>query len=240
MIPLTCAGFLFYIYTKFTASTTKKPIILDLNLVFHQNYISKRTSEGLKVESPTATILDDCQLWQEFQAGSETAFSRIYRLHAALLYSYGIKLVKDKELIKDCIQDLFIEIWNTKHRLGSVKNIKSYLFKSIRRKLIAASIKNRKRLNQSINFSNLKIISAPSEEWRLIEEQTSDEKQVKLEEALDHLTQRQREIIHLKFFSRLSYAEISETMDMSMKGTYKLMGRSINFLRDYMSNTTME
>ncbi len=134
---------LFYIYKKLTASTTKKPVSLDLNLAFPQNYIPKRTSDEHIHRTSYLTISDDCQLWQEFQQGSETAFSRIYRLHASLLYGYGMKLVKDKELIKDCIQDLFIEMWNTKNRLGSVKNIKSYLFKSIRRKLIAAAIKNR-------------------------------------------------------------------------------------------------
>ncbi len=213
---------------------------MDLNFVFHQNYIPKRTREELRVESPTTKILNDFQLWKEFQAGSETAFSKIYHLHAALLYSYGVKLVKDKELIKDCIQDLFVEIWNAKHRLGSVKNIKSYLFKSVRRKLIAETIKNRKNRDHSIILPNLKIISTPSEEWKLIEKQSSDEKQVKLKEALNHLTQRQREIIHLKYFSRLDYSEISETMGLSMKGTYKLMGRSIIFLRRYMSNTSIE
>ncbi|WP_373517963.1 RNA polymerase sigma factor [Pricia sp.] len=208
---------------------------MDLNFVIHQNFTPKRTIEELKVKSPTAKILDDSQLWHEFQAGDEIAFSSIYRLHAPLLYSYGMKLVKDKELIKDCIQDLYIELWNTKHRLGSVKNIKSYLHKSIRRKLIATAIKNRKKLGRSIKFPDYKIIPAPSEEFKLIEEQINDEKQDKLKEALNHLTQKQREIIHLKFFSRLDYSEISETMGISMKGTYKLMGRSINYLRNYMS-----
>lgn len=208
---------------------------MDLNFVFHQNYIPKRTKEEVKVASRTTKTLDDSELWKEFQAGSEIAFSRIYRLHAPLLYGYGMKLIKDKELIKDCIQDLYIEIWNTKQRLGSVKNIKSYLLKSIRRKLIAAAIKNRKVLDRSVKFPDYKIIFAPSEEYKLTEEQASHEKHLKLREALNHLTQRQREIIHLKFFSRLDYEEISETMGISMKGTYKLMGRAIHHLRKHMS-----
>lgn len=213
---------------------------MDLNFVFHQNFIPKRTSEEFRVVSPTAKILDDSQLWEKFQAGDEGAFSRIYHLNAGLLYSYGMKLVKDKELIKDCIQDLFIEIWNTKHRLGSVKNIKSYLFKSIRRKLIAETIKNRKNLELSTNLSNLKIISTPLKEWESLEENNNHGEQIKLKEALGHLTQKQREIIHLKFFSRLTYSEISETMNISMKGTYKLMGRSIGFLRKYLTNVVIK
>ncbi len=55
-------------------------------------------------------------------------------------------------------------------------------------------------MDRSVNIPNLKMISFPSEELRLAEGQNSDEEQHKLKEALNHLTQRQREIIHLKFF----------------------------------------
>ncbi|WP_339712361.1 sigma-70 family RNA polymerase sigma factor [uncultured Kriegella sp.] len=177
----------------------------------------------------------DFQLWQEFQAGSDIAYATIYRDNVSFLYSYGLKLIKDKELIKDCIQELFVEIWNSKHKLGRVKSIKSYLFKSIRRKLIAESVKQRKRsmpLDLKPNF--LKVLVTPSIEFDMIERQCFDQQCQKLKKALEKLTDRQKEIIHLKYYTQLSYEEIAEIMSLSKKGTYKLMGRSICFLRKYM------
>ena len=175
--------------------------------------------------------LDDGQLWLEFQSGSEAAYAIIYKNNAPLLYKYGLKLVKDKSLIMDCIQDLFVEIWDSKQKLGRVKSIKSYLFKSIRRKLISESKKRglESRLTQDADF-NQKV--NPSIEQRLIEKQRFDEQQRELKKALGKLTDRQKEIIYLKYHAQLSYGEIAEIMSINIKGAYKLMGRSIAFLRE--------
>lgn len=183
---------------------------------------------------------EDSQLWLEFQAGNETAYATIYNNNVSMLYGYGLKLVNDKELIKDCIQDLFVEIWNTKHKLSKVKSIKSYLFKSIRRKLISACVKKRKMTLDSAVFPILKAPTAPSVEFSLIEKQRFDQQRMKLKQALNQLTDRQKEIIHLKYHAALSYVEIAEVMSLSTKGAYKLMGRSIKFLRQHMSDKNLE
>ena len=210
---------------------------MDLKLSYFQSYISDDRSEAPKVVSREPKGIADFQLWQEFQAGSDIAYATIYRNNVSLLYSYGLKLIRDKELIKDCIQELFVEIWNSKHKLGRVKSIKSYLFKSIRRKLIAESVKRRKKsmpLDLKPNF--LKVLATPSIEFDMIERQCFDQQCQKLKKALEKLTDRQKEIIHLKYYTQLSYDEIAEIMSLSTKGTYKLMGRSISFLRKNMGS----
>ncbi|WP_308993318.1 sigma-70 family RNA polymerase sigma factor [Mariniflexile litorale] len=175
------------------------------------------------------------QLWHDFQSGSESAYASIYKNNVALLYNYGLKLVNDKNLIKDCIQDLFVEIWNTKHKLGDVKSIKSYLYKSLRRKLISESIKNRKTTDISL-LSDSDAEENPSFEHSLIEKQQFNQQRKKLRESIKKLTDRQKEIIHLKYYAHLSYEEISEVMSLSKKSTYKLMGRTIQFLRKNLNN----
>ncbi|WP_165769937.1 RNA polymerase sigma factor [Flagellimonas pacifica] len=194
----------------------------------HSKHTSKPTQEA-KIE--------DSQLWQEFQSGSEVAFARIYRDNVSLLYNYGLKLVKDKNLIKDCIQNLFIEIWDTKHKLSSVKSIKSYLFKSLRRKLISEVVLRRTTFNETIKASTTHNI-VHSIEHSLAEKQAFDQQQLRLKEAIKKLTDRQREVVYLKYYAQLSYVEIGEIMCLSKKGTYKLMGRSIHFLRKHMGTFT--
>ncbi len=211
---------------------------MDLNLSYYQKYISVDSRKASKVVSRDSKVIVDFELWQEFQAGSEIAYATIYRNNVTLLYSYGLKLIKDKELIKDCIQELFVEIWNTKHKLGRVKSIKSYLFKSIRRKLIAESVKRRKRSTTfALAPTFFQVLSTPSIEFDIIERQCFDQQCRKLKKALEKLTDRQKEIIHLKYYTQLSYDEIAEIMSLSTKGTYKLMGRSIGFLRKHMGST---
>ena len=123
---------------------------MDLNLVFQPSHFQGVIQKPIEFVGDKAINSGDLQLWIDFQAGSEMAYETIYREHVAMLYSFGLKLTNDKELIKDCIQDLFVELWKSKHRLAPVKSIKSYLFKSIRRKVIAESVKKRKALSDNV------------------------------------------------------------------------------------------
>lgn len=175
----------------------------------------------------------DYQLWQEFKMGNEAAYSTIYKDNVRFLYSYGMKLVSDRDLVKDAIQDLFVELWDTKERLGQVRSIKSYLYKSIRRKLIAQASKSRKRFAHSCE-SELVRLETPSTEIHLIEKQRFDAERKKLLRTLAKLNAKQREVIHLKYYANLGYDEISEIMGLDKKGVYNLMAHTIKLLRQYL------
>jgi len=182
----------------------------------------------LDVEKTSSQV--DVQLWQDFQTGSESAFAAIYEKNVGLLYSYGIKIVSDKDLVKDSIQDLFIELWDAKNRISKVNSIKAYLCKSLRRKLIASVSKQRKTFDKSQDLEKLNP-TVFSSEVSLIEKQRFDEQRKMLNKELDSLTLKQKEIIHLKFYGRLNYNEIAEVMLLDKKATYNLMARTIKILK---------
>ncbi|CAM4203202.1 RNA polymerase sigma factor [Zobellia nedashkovskayae] len=196
-----------------------------------KEYLKERGS-GVSKSDASSYESSDYQLWQEFKRGNETAFATIYKDNVQRLYSYGIKLVHDKGLVKDAIQDLFVEIWDAREKLGEVRSIKSYLYKSIRRKLISQTVKKRKR--SSANFE-LEIVhrETNSAEINLIEKQLFDEKRNKLLKTLGKLNDKQSEIIHLKYYGNLTYNEIAEIMSLDKKGTYNLMAHTIKLLRQH-------
>ena len=81
-------------------------------------------------------ILSDEELWTDLQGGSSIAFHQIYQRYVQVLFNYGKKFTNQRELIEDCMQELFTGLWKYREKLGSVKNLKSYLLISFRRKLI--------------------------------------------------------------------------------------------------------
>lgn len=184
-----------------------------------------------KLDTGNVPVPSDVQLWNEFQSGSEEAFATIYKNNADRLYSYGLKLVGNKEFVMDAIQDLFVELWDSKERLGKVRSIKSYLYKSLRRKLIAKAVKLRAVTAEFID-GDLSSECEPSPERSLIEKQHFDLQRKKMKKALSSLTHSQQEIIHLKYYGQLSYQEIAEAMDMDKKAVYNLMARAIYQLRN--------
>ncbi|MFS4418531.1 RNA polymerase sigma factor [Maribacter sp. 2307ULW6-5] len=176
----------------------------------------------------------DEALWQQFKAGDEAAFGLIYKRNAEKLFRYGMKIVRNKELVKDAVQSLFVDLWNNKEKLSAIKTIQAYLFKSLRRSLIRKAAKERKLINicqDNTLFSN----HTPSAEFNLIEKQRFDEKRRALQSALGHLNLKQREILHLKFYARLNYEEIMQVMNLNKKAAYNLLARSLKKLQAYMS-----
>lgn len=194
----------------------------------NHHYYSESTQKKHS-EQADDTLISDIQLWQEFQSGSEEAFATIYKNNAARLYNYGLKVVNNKDIVMDAIQDLFVELWDNKNRLGKVESIKSYLYKSIRRRLISQVKKERKLSSGDVD--NFAIGNYPSAEISLIEKQQFDKDREELSRALTSLNKRQREIIHLKYYAQLSYSEISEILNINKKTAYSLMARSIEQLK---------
>lgn len=203
--------------------------------IYSQND-SERVQKTHSEQAGYAMMITDVQLWQEFQSGSEEAFATIYKNNVSRLYNYGLKLIADKDLVMDAIQDLFVELWEAKERLGKVKSIKSYLYKSIRRKIISQLSKERKS-GYSEKMDERVFEGSPSAEISLIEKQQFDKERKKLNLALADLPKRQREIVYLKYYAQLSYSEISEILGINKKTAYSLMARSIDQLKRSLGNT---
>lgn len=199
----------------------------------HRPYPSSEYPEKGSLEQiAIAAKIKEGQLWQDFQTGNETAFATIYEQNAAKLYSYGMKLVRDENIVKDAIQDLFVELWDAKGRLGKVQAITPYLLKSIRRKILHNATRERRMTAlEEVDLYNQVI---PSAEHNLLERQQYDRKRQEIREALAKLNKNQQEIIHLKYYCRISYQEIAEILESDTKSVYNLMARTVKQLRKYL------
>ena len=86
--------------------------------------------------------MSDSQLWSELKNGNPEVLNFLFHEFYNDLYFYGTKLINDKNLIIDTIQDIFLNLWEGKKRLSDVQHIKAYLFKIFRNRLLKAPQKN--------------------------------------------------------------------------------------------------
>lgn len=170
--------------------------------------------------------------WKIMQEGCKIAFLNIYKDNYNILFSYGFSLTGDKELTKDCIQEMFLEIWNTRVSINKdVQNVHSYLCTWLRRKI--SRIQSRILKDKaSESFSGLVEYNELSYEDLLIAFQETEEKKQNLARALSHLTKKQLEIIRLKFFENLSYAEIADRTALTTRTVYNTIYLTILRLRE--------
>ncbi|MCL4483994.1 MAG: hypothetical protein M1445_15515, partial [Bacteroidetes bacterium] len=66
-------------------------------------------------------ILSDKELWIDFISGNNDAFKTIYEKYFPELFKYGCYFSDDEDLVKDCIQDLFINLFNYRLKLKHEK-----------------------------------------------------------------------------------------------------------------------
>jgi RNA polymerase sigma factor (sigma-70 family) len=175
------------------------------------------------------TEIQSSQLFEDFKKGDIKAFSGLYDTHVNLLYNYGIRLTTDKELLKDCIQEVFVKIYNKRNELDAVQNIKSYLIISLKNKLCDES---RKRIHLSdIAVDEIDITSGESVENSYIATEKEQTDCAFLAKMMSKLSFRQRKAIELYYFEERKYEDICEIMEMNYQSVRNLIHRGMVKLR---------
>jgi len=177
--------------------------------------------------------IDDKKTWDAFRDGNQAAFAHIYQAYFQPLYNYGRKFSSDDALIGDTLQQLFTELWQRRNRLGSTNQIRNYLYKSFRRALLKSLAKHAKS-NPSTNSLPFSIYL--SHEAHLIQQQHTEKQVAGLQQAVSQLTEKQREVVYLKFYDGLTYAEISEVMEITPAQAHDFMYKALKALRKNMKN----
>src|SRR5699024_258058 len=150
------------------------------------------------------------EAWHNFaeQGGSET-FKPVFESFYKPLYGYGVKLCNQPELVKDCIHDLFQHIWRRRHDLGHVKSLNVYLFVSLRRRIMK-EVKERRKMKDDIAEIDESSFITFSLEEIIIRNEVKFQQKEQLQQALNKLPDRQKEVIYLHYYNGLTYGEIEE------------------------------
>lgn len=176
--------------------------------------------------------LEDYEQWSAFRAGNDAAFGEIARRYYRSLFSYGIKFSKDREFVKDCIQDLFLELWAKRETLGDTSFVKFYLLKSLRRKIHRESARRNWLADEDEMDFDAESTGEISIEQKIIEIETNEELLKDLNQQIILLTRRQQEIIYLRFFENLDNESIAQVMSISKQAVANLLYRTIHELKD--------
>lgn len=179
----------------------------------------------------TATTKDNqaTLLLQSYIDGDDGAFGVLYDMYAQMLLNYGCCLTTDKELVKDCVHDVFVKLLDRNHD-KSIKRVSSYLIISLRNKLVDAFRRNSYLSDTTVEDYRNKICSQDVEHNYLTEEQSRLESDF-VNRLLSTLTPRQREAFQLYYIEERKYDEICRIMNMNYHSVRNLVHRGMLRLR---------
>lgn len=169
------------------------------------------------------------RLWLAFKSGDPDALGKLAQLHYRALYNYGARFSQDSDFIRDCIQELYLELWERRDFLSETAFVKPYLLKSLRHKLIKETVRL-KRFQEP-----QEVFDAENEdhsiETNIIGLEQSNYVTGKLNHIISHLSKRQQEIIYLRFYQNLEHDAIAQIMGLGKQSVSNLLYRTLKEIK---------
>lgn len=151
------------------------------------------------------------------------------------LCRFCYKMVYDKDTAEDIVQDQFAYLWENWDRLNSIENISSYLYKAVRNKTINYLVKkqNHNTHNNLHEVNDLYTESECPSPQELLEKENLEKL---LEQALEKLPEKCKNIFVLKRFGELSNKEIAEKLNISVKTVEAQTTIAMKRLKSYITD----
>jgi RNA polymerase sigma factor (sigma-70 family) len=171
------------------------------------------------------------EIWARLLQGDPETLMALYNAYYLGLMNYGLKLTGDRDLTKDCITQVLLRLWDKRASLPPVGNPRSYLLSCLRNELYAALKSANTRLARTRAIQRHFGDVEPSYEEFLIEAQANNALRDHLEKAFKRLTDRERELLRLKFFEDLDYTEIAERCHITKRTAYNIIHVALKTLK---------
>lgn len=168
--------------------------------------------------------------WKRLLDGEQEALGYFYQKYADTLLKYGLSIVYNRDLVKDAVQELFVQVWNRRKNLSTPNSVKYYLIVSLRRIILKSVVNDRKQSDTNPdddffvnNYSQIPELDAPDIDDIL-------------KVAIRSLPPRQQEIVFLRFFENMSYESIAEVTGLDYQILRNTLHRAIKSLRHNLSD----
>jgi RNA polymerase sigma-19 factor, ECF subfamily len=171
--------------------------------------------------------MSDQELLERLRQGDRNAFDAIFRTWYESLVRLAERMLRDRAVAEEIVQDVMLELWRRRDRLAAEGSPQAYLFQSTRNRAL-----NHLR-HQRVERLSAPHISADRTPRLLADSgMVEEEIGVALRRAIEELPPRCRQVFELSRMRGLRYAEIAETMGVSVKAVEAQMGRALKTLRE--------
>lgn len=176
--------------------------------------------------------LEETHLIPLIKRGDKGAFTELYRLYYYDLCNYAFSYIKRTDISEEVVQDVFFNIWKLRKEWNPIDKPRAYLYKAVRNKSLDY-LKHRKiEMQWEIDYKESNINTDD------MAEQGHDRQELKkaIKSVVEQLPERRKTIFLLSREHGLSYKEIAEVLELSVKTVEVQIGRTFKAMRDKLSD----
>lgn len=168
------------------------------------------------------------ELLERIAKNDKSAFELVFREHYADLCKFGAKYVRDTTVAEEIVQEVFINIWDRRDKLNISTSVKAYLFTAVRNRsfnYIKLQLPKEQNKVELTNVANVDLDSGSDKELK-------EELYKQVQQAIDGLPNKCRIIFDLSRNAGMTYKEIAEELDLSVKTVENQVGHALRKLRE--------
>ena len=180
-------------------------------------------------------LYTDEELMREIKADNMFAFDVLYKKYCKKVYRFGYCILKSPEESENLMQDVFLKLWENRHKVEKGSSIKSYVF-TITYNSAITIIRKKARETEFIEY--LKSLQVINEEPVNVELEYN-ELTNKLDEIIKALPQRQKEVYLLSRVEGLKYKEIAKRLNISVNTVENHLSRALKIIREKITHYSL-
>ncbi len=163
----------------------------------------------------------------ELKANSQAAFQVIFRQHYDTVCKTIRRFIRENDTIEDLAQDVFVRFWERRHQIEIKTSIGAYIHRMAINE--ALSYLRKKKKFQQDNIENL---SLPNKESDTVQVMEGEELRLKIKKAIDCLPPKCRTVFLLSRHEEMSYKQIAEKLEISIKTVENQIGKALKIMRE--------
>jgi RNA polymerase sigma-70 factor (ECF subfamily) len=151
----------------------------------------------------------DAALLQRVAGGDRTAFAELYRRLQRPLFGYLMKLVREREMVEDVLNETMLEVWRQAARFEGRASVNTWVFSIAHHRAVSRLRRKRETSLDEETAAAIEDESPTPDEHA----ETSDVNRL-IGTLMEQLSFEHREILHLAYFQEFSVQEIADALDL--------------------------
>lgn len=178
---------------------------------------------------------EDQQLAASLKEGSEEAFSSLFRKYGKRLYHFCYGYLKSREDAEGMVQETFIKVWESRASLDPGRPFEGFLFTIAYRLVLNRLRKMRYELSARLLLESRRPAVVNDTEEAVLAAELDGLARA----AISGLPPRRQEIFHMVREDNMSYQQVAERLQISVKTVEAQMSAALRHLRKEIVNRSV-
>jgi len=159
---------------------------------------------------------------------SKTDFEILFRTYYSSLCAYANNFLKDPDTSEEVVQEIMFKLWVNRKSLSVTTSLQGYLFRAVRNGCLNVLKHN----GVVAEYKSIKEVELELDQHSAGEPMIMTELQQKIRQAIDHLPLERRKVFVMSRYDGLTYREIAEKLNISVKTVENQIGKALKTLKE--------